>query len=636
MFHFQFPSRYANTGKASRKYYATVADSIAKNNSANFVDNNDINKKLKLIQIYFNNNELYNLKIFISKLDLLQSNTRYSILFRVCFGTHPTYKMLGRQLGFFITDISTKIYDFENLQDNITKRLESSMTEYRYTGDDVNSVQLLIYKVYYTDNIIKSLDNVFSLNSLGEKKDLVDITNKSSDLGFNKLLPSTMNLSHYLNTVPVKTENGLIKSIFINENWIDFACSITQKSKIINKHTLITQLNENFSIFTDKKNKYILVLEKEVVNSFLQHKINIYTRDGLLVLNVVDRTINHTSFSRTIGNITNIIDNNRIITNTKINIKLDSIKPNKSAYALKNLYVNNPYIGTLDIETYSDNGVSRVYALGFYTKQHNVNIFYINPNTLNSDQSIIDCIDSMLTSKYTGYTFYVHNLGRYDAVFLLSVLITANMIDDRYILDMICRDDTILSLSISKKVNKKMYTIKIIDSYNILSHSLKTLCLTFNTKISKDIFPYKFLERNILFYTGVKPFLSFFEDVEFNIYNQIPMMDWNSQTETIKYLEKDLISLYQVINKFSDYIYLKYKVQVSTALTISSLAMKVFLTKYNKNNLPLINKISIYEDIKKKLFWWYNRGLYTLWRRSLLLWCKFVVSICCIKLHARN
>lgn len=44
-----------------------------------------------------------------------------------------------------------------------------------------------------------------------------------------------------------------------------------------------------------------------------------------------------------------------------------------------------PYVGTLDLETYDNNDKSKVYAIGFYTKQFRVNNFYIDENTLNSD-----------------------------------------------------------------------------------------------------------------------------------------------------------------------------------------------------------------------------------------------------------
>lgn len=61
-------------------------------------------------------------------------------------------------------------------------------------------------------------------------------------------------------------------------------------------------------------------------------------------------------------------------------------------------------------------------------------------------------------------------------------------------------------------------------------------------------------------------------------------------------------SLFEVVGKFSDYIYLNHLVQVSGSLTIPSLAMKIFLSKFYGNNIPLINKKSVYEDIKKSYF----------------------------------
>lgn len=83
---------------------------------------------------------------------------------------------------------------------------------------------------------------------------------------------------------------------------------------------------------------------------------------------------------------------------------------------------------------------------------------------------MLRCIDSLVTSKYAGYTFYVHNLGGYDVVFLIKILVSANvnLNKDKYILSMQCKDDNILCLTI--KVDK--YTIKLIDSYNILSFVL--------------------------------------------------------------------------------------------------------------------------------------------------------------------
>lgn len=64
-----------------------------------------------------------------------------------------------------------------------------------------------------------------------------------------------------------------------------------------------------------------------------------------------------------------------------------------------------------------DNGISKVYALGFYTK-HGAKTFYIYQK-FDSYELLLRCLDSMLIAQYSGLTFYVHNLGRFDLVFLL-------------------------------------------------------------------------------------------------------------------------------------------------------------------------------------------------------------------------
>lgn len=56
------------------------------------------------------------------------------------------------------------------------------------------------------------------------------------------------------------------------------------------------------------------------------------------------------------------------------------------------------------------------------------------------------------------------------------------------------------------------------------------------------------------------------------------------------------------MTKFSEYIFLKYSIQVCKSVTISSLAIKIFLNKYYSDNIPLINQRSIYQDIKASYF----------------------------------
>lgn len=56
--------------------------------------------------------------------------------------------------------------------------------------------------------------------------------------------------------------------------------------------------------------------------------------------------------------------------------------------------------------------------------------------------------------------------------------------------------------------------------------------------------------------------------------------------------------MFEVLFKASKQIFLDYRVNMSDNITISALAVKIFLTKYYNNNIPLVNKVSVYKDIK--------------------------------------
>ena len=479
------------------------------------------------------------------------------------------------------------------------------MLSYNYTGDEIITVQLLVYKVEYNDKIIKSPESIFTLKTLGLNKYLADITIDKTKLGYNKLLPLTMDKNDYKNKL-VETKaiisNGSVESVSINGNSIDLVNLINENNK--EKCTI----DVNTKIYTDIDNNFVVTLDTNHIDSNLNHNINIYTINGQKALNVIDKKIDNSSFTRKIGNVTNVINNKKLVTNTSIDIKLDVIKKPKPKFNLINFHTNDPFIGTIDLETFEYNSISKVYAAGYYTKQFNCKTFYIDVNDLNSDSVVINMIYSLVIFKYTGYTFYVHNFGRFDSVFILNILIKENLKreHDKFEINTLFRGNLILSLSISKKVKTKTYTIKIVDSFNILPHSLSKLCKTYNTEVSKDIFPYSFININTLFYNGVRPNIEYYnnptEDIDKSLYNMIDLNNWSTKNETIKYLEKDLISLHQVINKFSDYIFLKHDVQVSSCLTISSVSIKILKKKFYKDNIPLINKRSIYEDIKSSYF----------------------------------
>lgn len=75
---------------------------------------------------------------------------------------------------------------------------------------------------------------------------------------------------------------------------------------------------------------------------------------------------------------------------------------------------------------------------------------------------------------------------------------------------------------------------------------------------------------------------------------------WNLKEEVLKYLEKDLDCLLEVISKFNKYIFITYDLQISECLSISKLSMNLFRKDYLAGNkIPLINKPSIFNFIKE-------------------------------------
>jgi hypothetical protein len=382
------------------------------------------------------------------------------------------------------------------------------MLKYSVSGEEIISIQVIFYEVYYTDNVVKVKN--YTLSELGANKELVNIPSKKANIGFNKLIPMSMDLTQYPNKLETKQTNNCTVEVLINGEWVDFASRINDKRSILNKDKIELK---DVSMFSDPKNKFILSLNQSIVENKICHITDVYMPDGSESLKITDLQESNTSFNRIIGNISNTISNKQIILSSQINIKLDLIKPNKvfKSYQ-KNLISNDPFIGTLDTETYTNNqsNFSKVYALGFYTKKYGLETFYIGED-LDSDKVIIECFDRLLTNKYNNYTFYVHNLGNFDIAFFLKVLVKANINTNKYDLDPNFRDSkTVLSLTIVLNNNSKI-KVRLLDSYNILSSSLSKLCETFKTKQVKGYFPYSFVTNNTLFYSGEKPLIEYYK-----------------------------------------------------------------------------------------------------------------------------
>jgi hypothetical protein len=249
--------------------------------------------------------------------------------------------------------------------------------------------------------------------------------------------------------------------------------------------------------------------------------------------------------------------------------------------------------------------------VGYVTllEKSNINTFYLTDlvPSLDSNLLLILCIDSMLISKYHNYNFYIHNLGNYDVIYIYKILCEFNLNkkSEYYKLKTVYRDDVTLRLSISiKSSSNKIIKINLIDSLNILNASLANLSEAFKVNTKKGIFPYKFVTKDKLNYIGETPGIEYYntdfkDKIKVSDYNEIyTKNNWDLRKETIYYLEKDLISLLEVLEKFSSSLFINHNIQMTECLTISRIALTKFLNYYlNESKIPLINKLQYFNFI---------------------------------------
>jgi hypothetical protein len=118
-------------------------------------------------------------------------------------------------------------------------------------------------------------------------------------------------------------------------------------------------------------------------------------------------------------------------------------------------------------------------------------------------------LTELMIKKYDNYKVYIHNLARFDAIFLLKIL--ANL----GICKPIIHKDKIISINFKYKE----YNITFKDSLQMLIVSLRDLGKSFNVDIQKSIFPYNFVNENNLDYIGPIPDFKYFDGISSIDYN---------------------------------------------------------------------------------------------------------------------
>ena len=118
---------------------------------------------------------------------------------------------------------------------------------------------------------------------------------------------------------------------------------------------------------------------------------------------------------------------------------------------------------------------------------------------------------------------------------------------DNYTVKAVWKEDKVLSVTIKNNENKRK--IKILDSMQFVSGSLRDILVSFKCTIKKGFLPYSFVNKENLYYIGNKPDIKYFENITLDDYEQLPEK-WDIKSETLSYLESDIKGLLEFITKY--------------------------------------------------------------------------------------
>lgn len=374
----------------------------------------------------------------------------------------------------------------------------------------------------------------------------------------NKVIPH-LNYSHY----------KLLNLWFINP--FD---DIKKYGKIIlfNDLSINQETNITYAIQAENGNNFVINTKGD--NDQLTNYVKLYKNGQLLVEYSDKSNKDSSSFIRLIGTRTYLFDNGGeqlLLTQDK---KIHKYIENKKIDD-KN---NNNFV-SCDIETYNTSGNDSnlvPYLIAIYDGYENHSFYLTDYN--NSNDMIIDCINRLCDiaqirqEAKLGKTLYVyfHNLAHFDSLFIMKSVMS---IDKNNSFTPIFNNGKLISFkyvrnfSESKHINLVFY-----DSLQLLPSSLAKLAEFFNDdKGQKGIFNHTLInENNLLEY----------------------------KNEAIKYCNQDCYSLYEILSRFNELIWDKWKVNIIKYPTISSLAFSIFRTHYiGDNKIPMIGG-DMFTDIK--------------------------------------
>lgn len=104
-------------------------------------------------------------------------------------------------------------------------------------------------------------------------------------------------------------------------------------------------------------------------------------------------------------------------------------------------------------------------------------------------------------------------------------------------------------------------------------------------------------------YLGIKPSISFYNNIPIDEYNLINN-EWDAKKETLIYLENDCVVLYQVLLMFLSEVNDRYGIDTLKVPTLPSMSMQVFRTcHYNPEKEPITSQNAVIDSNIRKAYY---------------------------------
>jgi DNA polymerase type B, organellar and viral len=369
------------------------------------------------------------------------------------------------------------------------------------------------------------------------------------------------------------TENTML----INDIRLPISLNPEDYGKLINKIVL----NDSDVYFLQSGNNIAITLRK-----FKEYNLVEFFKNGNCLINFRDEIISENKFVRVINNKKYYFEDGKqfLFTNeikNKFIAKTNKTKTNKNNFI------------TLDIETFVKDNILTPFCISIFDGK-NISNFYLS-DYKNVGELIITALESIMIRKYNGYNVYMHNMAKFDIIFLFKYLLKLGLVKP------VIHNNKIILIDFKFGPNNK-YNLKFKDSLLLLLNSLNKLCKSFKVNNSKTIFPIFFVNENNLNYIGNVPGIKHFKSISEKDYasykTKFANNNWNLRNEVVKYCNLDCISLHQVLSKFNEMIFSLFSENIHHYPTLPSLAFAIFRSNFMDNeNIPQLSG-KIAKDIR--------------------------------------